>query len=129
MDTSKKYIEMCKKAKQIQEQRHVATDWEKGDWFLRASTPWVEVVSHRTNFSNLPIPVGTIYLPRQDQLQEMLQPIGIYDLIWGFQNWWLETDPSKQNLYTMEQLWFAFVMRQKYNKIWNGKDWINATKT
>jgi len=24
----------------------------------------------------------------------------------------------------MEQLWLAFVMKEKHNKTWNGKDWI-----
>ena len=24
---------------------------------------------------------------------------------------------------SMEQLWLAFVMSEKYNKIWNGKEW------
>ena len=25
---------------------------------------------------------------------------------------------------SMEQLWLAFVMKEKYNKIWNGEEWI-----
>jgi len=25
---------------------------------------------------------------------------------------------------SMEQLWLAFVMKEKYNKIWNGENWI-----
>lgn len=28
------------------------------------------------------------------------------------------------NIYSMEQLWFAFVMKENYNKIWNGEGWI-----
>jgi hypothetical protein len=23
-----------------------------------------------------------------------------------------------------EQLWLAFVMKEKYNKVWNGEDWV-----
>ena len=30
---------------------------------------------------------------------------------------------------SMEQLWLAFVMKSKYNKTWNGEDWINVRKT
>jgi len=27
---------------------------------------------------------------------------------------------------SMEQLWLAFVMKEKYNKIWNGEEWENV---
>jgi len=27
---------------------------------------------------------------------------------------------------SMEQLWLAFVMNEKYNKVWNGKDWMKV---
>ncbi len=26
---------------------------------------------------------------------------------------------------SMEQLWLAFVMKEKYNKVWDGEEWIN----
>jgi hypothetical protein len=26
------------------------------------------------------------------------------------------------------ELWLAFVMKEKYNKIWNGKDWVKNEK-
>ena len=26
--------------------------------------------------------------------------------------------------WSMEQLWLAFVMKENYNKVWSGNDWI-----
>lgn len=73
-----------------------------------------------------------IYLPRQDQLQEILEfPVGSFcDNFWSalanihkwaFDKKWLDYIPL-----TMEQLWLAFVMKEKYNKVWDGKDWVKA---
>ena len=67
-----------------------------------------------------------IWLPRQDQLQEMLAfenvPInsvaGVGYLLCLLQY------PIGLKCTSMEQLWLAFVMKEKYNKIWNGEDWI-----
>jgi hypothetical protein len=78
-----------------------------------------------------------VWLPRLDQLQGMI-PISrgysywqpMYDLImWALPS----TDEMKPggkaytivNQFTsMEQLWLAFVMRKKYGKVWNGKEWV-----
>jgi hypothetical protein len=29
---------------------------------------------------------------------------------------------------SFNELWLAFVMKEKYNKIWNGKDWVKNEK-
>ena len=67
-----------------------------------------------------------IWLPTQEQLQEMmLKPkntlcpdiftlialLGVFAAVNKYDN--------------MNELWVAFVMKEKYNKIWNGKDWKN----
>ena len=31
--------------------------------------------------------------------------------------------------WTQEQLWLAFIMKEKYNKVWNGEDWIKEVKS
>jgi len=67
-------------------------------------------------------------LERQDQLQEMVDLTGDYDN--NYPNWMLVLSnfvdfldkPNQAN--SMEQLWLAFVMFQKFNKIWNGEEWI-----
>ena len=67
----------------------------------------------------------------QDQLQEMISisPIGLYrfwEFIRGEWNPYSESYDSYRSDYmpTMEQLWLAFVMKEKYNKVWDGRDWI-----
>ena len=68
-----------------------------------------------------------IWLPRQDQLQEMVLSSERYqtdsrwiDLIIDvtiFSQEYREAD-------SMEQLWLAFVMKELYQKHWNGTDWV-----
>lgn len=69
-------------------------------------------------------------LERQDQLQEMVfeHPGDNYNK---------SMYPTLESLYlfactmytksappwSMEQLWLAFVMKEKYNKVWNGENW------
>ena len=68
-----------------------------------------------------------IWLPRQDQLQEMVFESGgstpwlalfsdFVDFIFSKTNRGLFTG-------TPDQLWLAFVMHEKHNKIWDGKTW------
>ena len=75
-----------------------------------------------------------IWLPRQDQLQEILPefiakagfvaPVASHfaDFAVACAN-----DPRYWNLDTFEQLWLAFVMHEmheKYRKVWDGEKWI-----
>ena len=67
-------------------------------------------------------------LERQDQLQEML---GDYYHCVAQIYWWKETTRigdyygyDYDTFSSMEQLWLAFVMKEKYNKVWNGDEWI-----
>jgi hypothetical protein len=73
-----------------------------------------------------------VWLPRQDQLQEMIggspynnvknSMFSILDDLHRF-----AFTPNIFNDFiplTMEQLWLAFVMKEKYSKVWNGTDWV-----
>lgn len=63
---------------------------------------------------------GLIWLPHQDQLQGMLEGT-VHDKLGR-----LYRAIEKMIMYpheTMEQLWLAFVMKEKYNKVWNGEQW------
>lgn len=69
-------------------------------------------------------------LERQDQLQEMIEDNSrpAWVLINRFYEWHnnkLRT--ISYALASMEQLWLAFVMKEKFNKIWDGKHWVNTT--
>ena len=146
MDISAEYIKMCGKAEEIQKLRHLVTDWRKGDWYRRP-TNWIEVVADEATIPNLPNPPhGTVWLPRQDQLQEMISypTLGsekFKEMVRYYHEIVCIGQDTKVNLLravasfaaersfvgchqTMEQLWLAFVMCEKYNKIWDGEKWI-----
>ena len=106
MDTSKEYIKMCD-CEEIQTNREY----------------------HATNkdfWDN-----DRIWLPRQDQLQEMLFPkikededITARHKIRVKYYYWYLLDGIEHKSMSGEQLWLAFVMKEKFNKTWKGKDWI-----
>ena len=66
-----------------------------------------------------------IWLPRQDQLQGMVGRDWRYifpKFIW----WYTDVDMRHLEIISsMEQLWLAFVMKEKFGKTWNGEEWIN----
>jgi len=42
---------------------------------------------------------------------------------------WLQSTEKEHWLGSMEQLWLAFIMSEKYGKVWNGDDWVKETKS
>ena len=91
---------------------------EKGDWYY--TDDWER---------------GATQLERQDQLQEMYrqdrtvtQKETTLEILSDFAYWSLNC-PDENYKYvkeftSMEQLWLAFVMKEKYNKIWDGDKWV-----
>ena len=78
-----------------------------------------------------PISILTRLIPlyRQDQLQEMYQLTTTAHLIAAF-NIWLKDAPVDMYLWgSMEQLWLAFVMKEKHGKVWNGEEWDAVLET
>ena len=146
MDKSETYIKMCEKAKKYLP-RHKFVD---GDHFVYleayigsdiVNNWWIEKGTISIYSSALwghpPCKLKRLWLPRQDQLQEMvkyfkgLAPVeysarGLLQIFWEFvdTNWldYLWTLSNEQ--VSMEQLWLAFCMSVRYNKIWNGEDWV-----
>ena len=63
-----------------------------------------------------------IWLPRQDQLQEMVINFGHghqnAGILFGLS---LFSDEHDYNDDSMEQLWLAYVMYEKYGKVWDDK--------
>jgi len=129
VDTSDQYIEMCSKADEL--------------------VDFIPLPSGQDFYSDN----GRYWLPRQDQLQDMIDLVkpmhtrdGMYlldregclithdreHLHWvmndfvdnGIHDFTGEmTDYAKQ-FTSMEQLWLACVMKENYNKEWNGEDWV-----
>lgn len=135
MDKSDQNIKMCGKAERIQLD-HI---YKEGDWFCWRGK--VVCLGHYVPMSNTIVTPGgydydfqdidyadCIWLPTQAQLQKML----------GFETYELldicaESDGIMwQALHdyanSMEQLWLAFVMKEKYSKQWIKGEWIENRK-
>ena len=67
----------------------------------------------------------------QDQLQELVKE-DILGEKWPEQMIWqlwkfCEYNGDTWKLKSMEQLWLAFVMSERYSKIWDGTNWLNES--
>ena len=143
MDTSETYIKMCEKVEEIQllrrEEHNMNTrKWQPGDFWchigLRPDNFVFIVPDVKDAWDNIPEyihhPRECIWLPRQDQLQEMIDWEGKYNLVFVGSPQNIGLRVNKLTSYydlrfsSMEQLWIAFMMKENYNKIWNGEDWV-----
>ncbi len=136
MDTSELFIKLCEKAEEIQG----VWNPEDGDFYVDMYSAPAGTESNHVEISHCcpcadedgrgtteAVPMGRdIWLPRQDQLQEMVFNGSLLNLLYDFQSFVkLNQLPSYAACFTsMEQLWLAFVMKEKYNKIWSGTEWI-----
>ena len=134
MDTSKEYIKMCEKAEEIKETRIPSND----DILLHNICPkcmletevhpnpmYMHICEHckwSGNYNDLLF----IWLPRQDQLQKMVNENNLTALLQDFISWLSKQCNLPMHNTSMEQLWLAFVMKEKYNKIWNGEEWLGG---
>ena len=78
-----------------------------------------------------------VWLPRQDQLQGIYHSLPKDGLVYCG-NWFYDVTPAlleklrlfllgyKTQLFSMEQLWLAFVMSELYQKRWDGEQWITS---
>ena len=93
---------------------------EAPDLWMVGETLWGDPVMPKRSAS------VCICLFRQDQLQGMVWDLDTWSCkfqgCWG---WYVATD-TLSAIKSMEQLWLGFVMWDKYNKTWNGEDWIKA---
>jgi hypothetical protein len=175
MDTSKKYIQLCEKAQEIQD----LWQYDDGDFYLHRFTEnnlsdqrfkdmiGKDIVmtlciscnvkdSYGDQYVSEYNPKGeNVWLPRQDQLQNILcfkdfyaddlimDTNGLSELMIGFRNFcdpwegtgcmpqkvtviWCEKEEEYIKQFTsMEQLWLAFVMKENFQKIWDGEKWIS----
>lgn len=160
MDISETYIKMCEKAEEIQalwkpstgdwftpklnldmggsddifkpqQEVSVNTHWMKGKGYCNGDiADWGEdywcdgCAQIETKWLT--------WLPRQDQLQEMVLPntenadrLGSFlSRFWVFCSCFYQGELTFEVFTSMEQLCLAFVMKENYNKIWNNEDWI-----
>lgn len=125
MDVSKEYILMCEKATEVQNERFI--DFFAGDWYI-SNNGYPFVMGSKMPLTDDLHRRGETWLPRQDQLQDMIknswglrtierQLLNIHRFVID------EVDEHNRFYHSMEQFWLAFVMKEKYKKIWNGKEW------
>ena len=72
-----------------------------------------------------------VWLPRQDQLQDIVRSKILHtDAIGAVWKLYNAVGPNRTGLYgklrSLEQVWLVFVMEEKYKKVWDGKEWIEA---
>ena len=119
MDISNKFIKMCN-CSEIQDIIPKMID----DTGIKYIDGTAHVLKYHIGVGEL------IWLPRQDQLQEMVD-LDIWELATDLDEFIYTKDrdlPSKpvRGLKSMEQLWLAYVMYEKFNKVWDDKqeEWI-----
>jgi hypothetical protein len=102
VDTSTEYVKMCD-CPEIQGQH-----------------PWPDHKLPTIHINNNLIVTHKIWLPYQDQLQEMVGGSWVGQLT---ELWHGTTTDYWAQFKSWEQAWLAFVMRDKYNKHWTGRAW------
>lgn len=143
MDTSKEYILMCEKSVEIQNVWKERVSHHSGGLITNGnmSDPddWMGYWVATRVFWNEPDfvaylkcrppnnkPEKWIWLPRQDQLQEIL---GNYEFCtkYYYDHIAFNKDTNFRIFRSMEQVWLAFVMKERFKKIWDGEDWKESS--
>ena len=123
---------MCKAATELQELKLTSDGKHKsfdiGDYIYTCNC-YITLVTFKTRLDS----VQNVWLPRQDQLQDMVinNPYtGLLNMGFFFADFFYDVstdnngDPLDSLKFTsMEQLWLAFVMNDKYNKSWEDGVW------
>ena len=145
MDISERYIGMCEGAEEVQNLWKVSV----GDFLCCTErnhnnsyrepcvVDTVEEVQGVTSFSSIGLknhyqaawfyPEHNAWLPRQDQLQEMvLSDYGINNPRWAMEALIDCLGDEINKFGSHEQVWLGFVMRERHLKTWNGEKWING---
>jgi hypothetical protein len=121
MDTSPEYDLMCATAQEIQGR----WAYQRGDWWAFYDGEWMACCDTADNFIGFEGANGEAWLPRQDQLQELVG-WGVDALVHDAARLLRE---EEWQCASMEELWLRIVMHEKHNKDWNGEAWVCAEKT
>lgn len=119
MDTSPEYINMCRQARELQEM------WEPepGDFYKLPGRFITCIV-----LKNSLIDMDAIWLPRIDQILQHISEIPQWTHYKGYELMYKVLD-YYSNYFTRgkdsyEQSFVQILYSEKYNKSWNGEDWI-----
>ena len=148
MDTSLEYILQCEKAEEIQEiWQNVPQGLWKGHYNrgfdgsfyweepLDSTDSGIRCVDYEHDTSEIS---KQVWLPRQDELQEMLEEKPspklfarfLYFLGWDGATFsthhYPQTNAGTKGFTSMEQLWLVFIMFERYQKSWDGLQWVKG---
>ena len=151
MNITRQYIDMCFAAKEIQRPRSDGdVPLHNGDYLfidgkvmlyieeeaeivfqygnegrLHIMEGWNDENSHERKSEN----AETVWLPRQDQLQKMvcgdIQKTFVYyfSIFYGWLSGLEQNETMAGGFGSAEELWLAFVMLEKFRKVWTGEKW------
>lgn len=78
---------------------------------------------------------NAFWLPRQDQLQNMIEPdvskvCLLFNQVLSEQYYYPKNTrvESPSVFYSMEQLWLAYVMKEKFSRVWNEEKWLSENE-
>ena len=151
MDTSETYIKMCdtleiqNKVKEIEyPNNQFLVWWNKGiyikcpkcNWYGYEDSEYCTVCGTKMKHIEEPYPShhkelqNAIWLPRQDQIQEMIDDSWVITFE-CFDTWYFNTSyPGERYpndvFKSMEQMWLAFYMWEKHRKVWDGDKWAKT---
>ena len=112
------FIKQCEQAEEIQK----LWKTENGDWVYWKVTKSIKIITDHfftESFKDF------IWLPTQEQLQEMVKKRHIYYLIKDFQIFQVKHTIGL-HINNMNELWLAFIMHECYNKVWLKGRWVKS---
>lgn len=131
MDNSETFIKMCDcleiQSGKLQILHSDYWCWRSyhGGVFLRGERDPLEMIDHRGKHPRN----DRIWLPRQDQLQEMVIDKSLdrphVDLCYRF---YVYAHLNWTKVTSMDQLWVAFVMFELHSKVWIEEKWVKEEK-
>lgn len=122
MDTTEQYIKMCD-CVEVQNKWELPPQDDDLYAYLASTHPDLTVYVYHTRKLTPEEADVVVWLPRQDQIQEMLIYHGasdrgalVIDVVMRFYDWIRTTDYMAGIVDSIEQLWLAFYMHEKHNK-------------
>jgi len=136
MDTTEQYIKMAIgafedigyiPADELPNLMIISSLWVEGPKIgeFALEVTWAGKFEDIRGGSTMPNPLGQLY--RQDKLQGMLiPPFGNWQHVLSFFfDFCIDAENPLHEPYTsMEQLWLAFAMKEKYSKRWEDGKWV-----
>jgi hypothetical protein len=123
MKNSNDYIKMCSKASELQSLWSPAI----GDKFISKESSDSDSPQIFTLIQIKYFPNNIIWLPSQEELQKFVindykDKIDLMNAVLDF------VQAEHITSMSMDQYWLTFVMKYKFNKIWNKEDWVLVNK-